>query len=139
MRGFSRGAQRSFGFCFPVKRRQGLTTLLPEARDDKFVRQVGGGRDQPICDGERQARLTTGQGQVGAGSPDEPLPDGLHSGIRFKRGVENGFSQYVVLLKKMGKGKKSRGNAKPVPRADFARKSQRLLKMLPCLWKREQI
>src|SRR5262250_2434379 len=48
MRRFLRGSQDRFGFCYPAKRRQGLTAQFPEAWNDSLVRQIGGTCDQPL-------------------------------------------------------------------------------------------
>ena len=138
-RSFLRGSQHRFGFGFPMERHQGLAAQFPQARDDTLARQVGGRRDQPIGDVQHQARVTTGKGEVGACSPDEPLPDGLHSGIRFKRGSEDRFGLRKVLLKKIRTGKISRDDTDPVPRADFLCQCQRLSELLQCLRQSEQI
>jgi putative transposase len=71
--------------------------------------------DQPIGDVQRESRFAASQSEVGACSPDEPLPDGLYGCIGFKRGSEDGFGPCEVLLKDKHRGKKSRDGTNPVP------------------------
>src|SRR5712692_6290391 len=91
MRRCLRGSQDRFGFCCPAKRRQGLTAHFPEAGNDRLSRQIGGTCDQPLSNIQRHAGVTASQGEVGACSPHESLPDGLHGSIGFKRGSEDRF------------------------------------------------
>src|SRR6266516_4228428 len=125
MRSFLCRSQHGLGFCCPMKRRQRLTAQLPKAGDDTLVRQICGGCDQPIGDVQRQSRVTASQGEVGACGPDEPLPNGLHSRISFKRSSEDRVSLREVILQKIRTGKKRRDYTDPVPGADFVGQGER--------------
>src|SRR6266487_3782868 len=107
LRSFLSSPQRRCCFLCPAKTRQGLAAQFPEERDDIRIRQVGGGRDQPIGNVQRQFRVTTSQSAFGMCSPDESLPNSLHWGIRFKRGRENRFGLFEVLLQEKHSGKES--------------------------------
>ena len=87
-----------FSFCCLLQFDECLPTQFREAGNTRLTREAEGGCEQLIGDVQGKMWIVASQGQLGAGSPHQPLPERLHCGIGFKRRSQERVGRGLVVL-----------------------------------------